>query len=275
VLGPTVVHGREIVPSWEEVKKGAQPITRAAHVATRAQAEAEGSKLVAALYAAFDAFNATYFAGELAAPLVVATFTSPRAFADACERDANGLRSIIRMHPSTLRKGDTFVADVLLHEMIHVWQFEVAKDREDGYRGHGPKFADKCNELGALLGLPPVSPKGRKGLPDCASWPLCVRPSGYYGTPAAEHEREKRSTKKEPKAKSADAAGDELARRPPLAPCMTCGAPGTIELSIAAPSRGESSTAPSCAKHVKIALLRIYNAWELAALDAGVDMEEN
>lgn len=191
--------------SWAQVKAGAIAPARGAHVATRAQIEAEGDELVATLYALFDSYNEKHFAGALAAPLVVATLTSPRAFADASERDVNGLRSIIRIHPSTLRKGETFIADVLLHEMIHVWQFEVQRDREDGYRGHGPQFADKCNELGRALGLPPVSAKGRKGLPDCASWPLCVRPSGYYGTPVAEHEREKRSKKREPKPKPGDA----------------------------------------------------------------------
>jgi hypothetical protein len=55
---------------------------------------------------------------------------------------------------------------------------------EDGFHGHGPKFRDQCNRIGALLGLPPVrTSKARgkdKALPSCAQWPHCVRPADYY-----------------------------------------------------------------------------------------------
>jgi hypothetical protein len=47
-------------------------------------------------------------------------------------------------------------------------------------RRRRPRFAAKCNQIGATLGLPPVGVKGRHGLPDCAQWPACVRPAGYY-----------------------------------------------------------------------------------------------
>jgi hypothetical protein len=64
------------------------------------------------------------------------------------------------------------VADVFLHETVHQWQHEVLGDLEDGYHGHGPKFRDQCNRIGALLGLPPVrTSKARgkdKALPSCA-----------------------------------------------------------------------------------------------------------
>lgn len=82
--------------------------------------------------------------------------------------------------------GDALAFDALLHKMVHAWQ-TVSDNREPGYAGHGPKFAAKCNEIGQALGLGPVGVKGRtKGrngvrLPDCAQWPLNVRPEGYYG----------------------------------------------------------------------------------------------
>ena len=77
-----------------------------------------------------------------------------------------------------------FVADVLLHEMIHQWAIEVTGETDDGYkRGHGPHFAAKCNQIGADLGLPEVVAKNRPGKPKqplCAIWPHNVRPPEYY-----------------------------------------------------------------------------------------------
>src|SRR5262249_17764989 len=93
-------------------------------------------------------------------------------------------------HPP-IRAGDEyaegrfrFVTDVFLHETIHQWQHEVLGDLEDGYHGHGPKFRDQCNRIGALLGVSPVrTSKARgkdKALPSCAYWPHCVRTADYY-----------------------------------------------------------------------------------------------
>ena len=77
-----------------------------------------------------------------------------------------------------------FVADVALHETIHLWQDEVEGDLEPTYHGHGPLFRDKCNEIGQKLGLPPVRTCKRRGkdaeLPSCSHFPHNVRPSGYY-----------------------------------------------------------------------------------------------
>jgi hypothetical protein len=178
---------------------------RAPHRATRAVVDAEGQAPVRELYAAFDAFNRAHFGGELRAPLILVTNTaSPRALGDATERDVHGLQSLIRLHPRTLGRGSLFADDVLLHEMVHVWQAERVGDMELGYRGHGPRFAGRCTEIGARLGLSAVGVKGRKGLPNCAQWPLCVRPEGYYGDESAERERAKRA----PKPKGDDVAGD-------------------------------------------------------------------
>jgi len=156
---------------------------RAPHHATAEVVELAGSEVAKMLYAAFRMYNAKHFDGELAQGLVLITNTgSSRTWGDYCARDVHGIDSRIRIAPKTLTRGERFAVDVLLHEMIHAWQSEIVEDTEDGYRGHGPGFAAKCNEIGAALGLPPVGVKGRDGLPNCAHWPLCVRPDGYYGT---------------------------------------------------------------------------------------------
>jgi hypothetical protein len=167
--------------------------------------ETLGTEVPRALYRAFDAFNAEHFGGQLGAPLLFVTQTSSaRALGDYCGRDVHGLRSRIRLAPKVIARGERFALDVLLHEMVHAWCSEVGGDTEPGYKGHGPKFAAKCNEIGARLGLPPVGVKGRGGLPDCAQWPSCVRPEGYY-PPATE----KPARPSRRKAAAADASPDQ------------------------------------------------------------------
>lgn len=164
---------------------------RAPHVATRVAVDAEGQGFVRELYGTFDAYNVAFFSRELAPPLLLITYTAPRALADHAERDPHGLRSVIRIHPRTVLRGFLFTADILLHEMVHTWAIEVAGDPEPGYRGHGPRFASMCTAIGMKLGLGAVGVKRRKGLPDCAQWPVCVRPRGYYENEAAELARAK------------------------------------------------------------------------------------
>jgi hypothetical protein len=76
------------------------------------------------------------------------------------------------------------VADVLLHEFVHQYNQEVLNQPEDVYSGHGPKFRDVCNQIGAKLGLPRVregKARGKdKDLPTSKCWPHCVRPDDYY-----------------------------------------------------------------------------------------------
>ncbi|MGH2997681.1 MAG: SprT-like domain-containing protein [Gaiellaceae bacterium] len=172
---------------------------RAPHVATRVVVDVDGQPFVRALYAFFDQSNRLHFDGALSAPLIFVSHTAPRALGDHAERDAHGLRSVIRLHPRAVARGLAFANDILLHEMVHTWQVELAGDAETGYRGHGPKFAEQCNAIGGRLGLALVGLKGRKGLPDCAQWPVCVRPAGYYGNAEAEAEREKRVAPRKPK----------------------------------------------------------------------------
>lgn len=195
------------------MKPAKPPDPRAPHKATRDVVDVDGDALVGELYKRFDAMNAEHFGNKLAAPLVLVTPTSsPRAVGDATLRDPHGLRSVVRIAPKSLRRGIVYAADVLLHEMIHVWQYEILGDHESGYKGHGPRFAEKCNHIGDRLGLAPVGVKGRRGLPDCARWPLCVRPEGFY-PPDPDEERRKAAADKRRAEKAAsggesDDAGD-------------------------------------------------------------------
>lgn len=157
---------------------------RAPHLATGEVVAAFGSEVAQRLYAAFQAFNTRFFAGKLAPPLVLITQpSSSRTLGDYIARDEHGLESRIRIAPAVVKRGELFALDVLLHEMVHACMAELEGAEEHGYRGHGPRFAAQCNRIGAELGLPPVGVKKRGGLPDCAHWPLNVRPEGYYPEP--------------------------------------------------------------------------------------------
>ena len=120
-----------------------------------------------------------------------------------------------------------FVADVLLHEMVHQYHQEITGQTEEAYSGHGPAFRDKANEIGAKLGLPPVRTAKKRGqdkeLSSCAQWPHCVRPDGYYKGALADDDSTSRVVKELINAAQRfarhwpdDAEGDPLARFPPL-----------------------------------------------------------
>ncbi len=191
------------------VAKNSDKNLRAPHRATRAVVRAEGSAEVRALYTAFALFNRAHFRRRLAEPLVLVTQTG-RALGDYIARDEHGLRSRIRIAPKVLARGQLFMLDVLLHEMVHAWMHEVEDAHESGYRGHGPLFASVCNRIGAKLGLPEVGVKGRDGLPDCSYWPMNVRPEGYYPEPFTAAKRESGSTESESDEGEGDEASDGL-----------------------------------------------------------------
>jgi hypothetical protein len=124
--------------------------------------------------------------------------SAPNVYGDCSAVSGFGGKLGIRIRPSLLtgthphmRRGTNnqdgrfrFVADVLLHEMIHQWQFEALGETESSYHGHGPRFRDKANEIGARLGLSPVRTNKARGknkdLPSCSQWPHNVRDGGYY-----------------------------------------------------------------------------------------------
>lgn len=150
-------------------------------------------------YGQWEEFNQAYFQGQLVVCyLTFATPGSPAALADYQPVSGFGGHSQIRIRPSLLHGNKTilrpgaqfargrekFIADVLLHECIHQYHYEVTGKTDRGYKGHGMAFRDTCNEIGAKLGLPPVRAAKRRGddqdLPSCAMWPHCVRPLHYY-----------------------------------------------------------------------------------------------
>jgi hypothetical protein len=152
-------------------------------LALRAVVAREGTIDAKALFVAYEAINRAVFGNALPpATLLWTAPGSPRAYADHIAIDEHGIRFRIRVSPSIRKYGLRFVLDVVMHEMVHVACNYLDKDNETGYRGHGPKFAARCNAIGKLLGLAEVAPKGKRaGKPDCAQWPLNVRPLGYYG----------------------------------------------------------------------------------------------
>lgn len=159
-----------------------------------------GDPTVSKLIVLWNYWNEKFFDNSFkACPIILLAEPSrPSVLGDYSAVGAYGNRAQIRIrpslmsgtHPHTLpgdeyKKGRfLFVADVALHETIHLWQDEVRGDLEPSYHGHGPLFRDKCNEIGEKLGLPPVRTCKKRvrdaDLPSCSHFPHNVRPPDYY-----------------------------------------------------------------------------------------------
>lgn len=169
----------------------------------------DGNPTVSKLLHLWNYWNTEYFDNAFkACPIILlAEPSKPSVLGDYSAVGAYGNRAQIRIRPSLMsgthphmlpgddyKKGRfLFVADVALHETIHLWQDEIEGDLEDSYHGHGPLFRDKCNEIGEKLGLPPVRTCKKRGkdaeLPSCSYFPHNVRPSDYYqGACVREHQ---------------------------------------------------------------------------------------
>jgi hypothetical protein len=160
----------------------------------------DGNPTVSKLIHLWNYWNTEFFDNAFkACPIILLTEPSkPSVLGDYSAVGAYGNRAQIRIRPSLLsgthphmlpgeeyEKGRfLFVADVALHETIHLWQDEIEGDLEPSYHGHGPLFRDKCNEIGAKLGLSPVRTCKKRGkdaeLPSCSYFPHIVRPQDYY-----------------------------------------------------------------------------------------------
>lgn len=151
------------------------------------------------LYSCWESYLKDFFQVEMVPPyLLIASPSRAQALGDYSPVSSFGGHSQIRIRPTLftgehkrLREGEDyaegrarFICDVLLHEMIHQYHYEITGHTEESYKGHGPQFAAMCNQIGAKLGLPKVRPAKARGkekdLPSCAYWPHCVRPDDYY-----------------------------------------------------------------------------------------------
>jgi hypothetical protein len=156
----------------------------------------------ARLYDLWDEWNEEFFESRMVPSLIQLTDPGQNHNYGCCTNFSGlaGIRSAIKIRasildgkPRDLKHGTRdpqglrlFLEDVLLHEMVHQYHREVTGNTDDGYRGHGPAFSAKVNEVGAKLGLPAV---GRtrmkrdtedKGLPEPQHWPHNVRPDSFY-----------------------------------------------------------------------------------------------
>lgn len=151
--------------------------TRKVHRVARKLVMTSGELPAQDLYGWFDLFNAACFGGRLATPLIrITPAGSPRALGDYSPRDVHGVNSTIRIAPNLYKRAARHAVATLLHEMVHAWCHEcVPGYDEQGYRGHGPVFAAKCNEIGERLGFPVVASKSKarkaSGVAPCEHWP--------------------------------------------------------------------------------------------------------
>ncbi|NJN91592.1 MAG: hypothetical protein HC878_15330 [Leptolyngbyaceae cyanobacterium SL_5_14] len=151
------------------------------------------------LYECFNQFNLQFFGALLAVPyLCLANPSSAKHFGKYQPVSGFGgkgeiilrLSLLMGTHPD-VKAGEEYaegrwllIQDVLLAMMVHQFQHEIANQPETSYKGHGPRFRDKCNEIGEKLDLFPVRTAKHRGadqhLASCAGWPWNVRPEGYY-----------------------------------------------------------------------------------------------
>ena len=151
---------------------------RTVGAALEASVRARGHEAVRNLYDLAAWANARWYGGKLGrAAILVTPPSSPRAHGDYIAAEVHGMESRIRIAPKTAAKGFRFAAATLLHDLAHAATWELEHDGEDGYEGHGPRFAARCNVMGGELGLSPCAAKGRgaKGgelMQKAARWPL-------------------------------------------------------------------------------------------------------
>lgn len=114
----------------------------------------------------FDDLNRQHFAGEIPKPKFAVNKLGGQ-FANYAP-----IAHLIFFHPRTLEQDRKFVADTLLHELLHyVLELRTGDHAPD----HGPAFVALANEIGAKLGLPEVS----LGSNAVLEWPQSVRPPDY------------------------------------------------------------------------------------------------
>jgi predicted SprT family Zn-dependent metalloprotease len=127
---------------------------------TSLSVEAEGK-----LVAIFDALNARHFGGVLPRPKRFLQMNFGGCFAFYMPKV-----QILGLHPRTLEQDEKFIADSLLHELVH-YALELRTGDHDQH--HGEAFIALANEIGASLGLPAVAST------TVTEWPQSLRPAEY------------------------------------------------------------------------------------------------
>lgn len=130
-----------------------------------------GEEMAQSLYAWHEELNRKFFDGQLETPIIWPGGSAGKRDGAYSPRTHHGLKSTIYIYKKALRTTPDFVKEVLLHEMIHQWAEEVVGDSERSYRGHGPIFCKKANEIGKALGYAEVAPKGRQDKAIPGAWP--------------------------------------------------------------------------------------------------------
>jgi len=165
----------------------------------RDYARDHGERYSARLFDLWDKWNERYFDALMTPALILLDEPGSPTLYGQCSLYSGlaGCRCQIQLRPSILagtlrdlRHGSRnpeglrrFLEDVLLHEMIHQYHFEITGDDDASYGGHGPAFSGKANEIGEELALPRVrrTCKSRDGdAPSPSQWPYNVRPESYY-----------------------------------------------------------------------------------------------
>lgn len=116
----------------------------------------------------FDRLNGQFFCGKL--PKV---FFMINQWAGQPAGYFSVKTGAVFFHPGTIEQGRMFVADSLLHELVH---HALRTETGDVDNSHGRRFVALANSLGAQLGLPEVE----ANTDDAIWWPQSVRPIGYH-----------------------------------------------------------------------------------------------
>ena len=161
------------------------------------QADGPYKEFIPLLSQAWQEFNDRYFDGSLTPAFIAITAPKvSKAYADCSLWSSYGGKHQIRIKETVIEGTHNdfnpnhaienrllFILDVLLHEQIHQFLFEIKEDYSKAHKRHGGNYPVIANQIGDQLGLPHVFERTRKdkSLPIASQWPMCVRPAGYYG----------------------------------------------------------------------------------------------
>ena len=103
-----------------------------------------------AYFLAFDHLNGKLFDGELISPMLVLTrnqnvirgYFAPDRWHN---EDGNTIHEI-SLNANAMNDDVFMLMNVLIHEIVHLWQYDFGKISRPGY--HNKQFAEKCKEIG-------------------------------------------------------------------------------------------------------------------------------